>query len=141
MSASSSYSFQLPVKILYSSQLMPVFTTDLQCPRSSAADSHVAVSFPATFMSRLHVGLGPIFVADSQTCVLDSDELTMYKIINVNFRDATVSHSMYMAEPSQTPLISRIGIEGWKLLISYFALCKLSRLRWAVTKNTFLEDT
>ena len=43
---------------LFSSALsIPVFTTALQCPRSSAATSHVVMSIPATFMSRLHDSL------------------------------------------------------------------------------------
>ena len=40
--------------ILFSSS---AFTTGLQCPRSPAAASHVVVSIPATFISRLQVSL------------------------------------------------------------------------------------
>ena len=78
--------------IFSSPLLIPAFTTDLQCPRSSAAASHVVVSIPARFMS----------VSDIWTvcCVRCSDEL----IIQHVFRDATVRHSMDMAKPSQTPL-------------------------------------
>ena len=52
ISVSSSPSFQHHLKIYY--LLMPVFATDLQCSRSFAAASHVIVSIPATFMSRLN---------------------------------------------------------------------------------------
>ena len=54
--ASSSPSLQLHAQI-YSPLFIPAFTTALQCPRSSAGASHVEVSIPATFMSRLHVSL------------------------------------------------------------------------------------
>ena len=89
-----------------SSCLSPLVTTDLQCPRSSTATSHVIVSTSAVSMSRTLACIVYLCSRDTDGLLFASQGRVHCTIFMYFFgMRQTISHLRNMAESQQTQLV------------------------------------